>query len=235
MRRHRIRIAFLFLFGAFSVVSAISSPFDTDLHHRILNTYEPAEPYLTRDTIMLSYTGSNGTQVVSLAMEHEDYRIFHTYRKNEHGVFILTIPIPEDRDELRYRLVVDGLWTVDPNAPSEIDNRGVTVSRIPLPSRSTTPLPGITHLADGRTRFTYYGSPGSRVSVIGDFNRWDPFLTPMEESPVHPGVYSTIVRLPRTARHYRYVIDGLETADPKNPLEATNGWGEISSIVPTMR
>ncbi len=232
MRRNLYRITNIVLFGALSAASTLCATFDTDLHHRILNTFEPSEPYLTRDTIMLSYTGTGGTQVVSLAMEHENYRAFHTYKKNEHGVFILTIPIPKDRDELRYRLVVDGLWTVDPNAPSEIDGRGVAVSCIMLPSRSTTPAPGVTHLDDGRTMFTYYGTPGSRVSLIGDFNRWDPFLTPMEESPVHPGVYSATLRLPRAARHYRYVIDGSETADPKNPLEAANGWGEVSSIVP---
>ena len=222
----------LLLMGAAAAVPATAATFDTDLHHRILNTKEPSGPYLTRDSIMLSYAGSPGTQAVSMAMEHENYRTFHTYEKNRYGVFILTIPIPEDKDVLRYRLIVDGLWTADPNAPAELDGRGVMVSEIPLPARSMAPEPGVTILEDGRTRFTYYGKSGSRVSVAGDFNRWDPFLTPMEESPVHPGVYSTVIRLPRDARYYRYVVDGEETADPENDANSRNGWGEVASIIP---
>ena len=232
MRSQRNRIIAIFLIAVPAAFSAAASPFDTDLHHRILNTTEPAAPYLTRDAIMLSYSGVPGTRVVSMAMEHERFGIFHTYEKNEHGVFVLTIPIPEGMDEIRYRLVVDGLWTVDPNAPSEIDGRGVSVSHITLPSRSMAPPRGVAHLDDGRTRFTYYGSSGSRVSVVGDFNRWDPFLTPMEESPIHPGVYSAVVRLPRTSRHYRFVVNGEETADPGNPMDSRNGWGEVASIIP---
>jgi hypothetical protein len=232
MISRRIRIIAAVLFAFLAAFRAAATTFDTDLHHRILNTSEPSAPYLTRDTIMLSYAGSPGIQSVSMALEHERYGIFRTYEKNEHGIFVLTIPIPEGRDELRYRIVVDGLWTVDPNAQVEIDDRGIPVSCIALPVQSMAPHPGITRLEDGRTRFTYYGSAGSRVSVVGDFNRWDPFLTTMEESPVHPGVYSAVVRLPRNARFYRYIVDGTEIPDPGNDLSSSNGWGEVASIIP---
>lgn len=216
------------LIGALPI---FATSFDTELHHRILNTRESAEPYVSNNVIMLSYSAPMGTQVVSLALEHEKYQRFHSYEKNKHGIFILTMPVPEGYNEIRYRLIVDGLWTVDPNAGIQRDGRGVQVSSLIIPVHSTVPTPGIKRLPDGSIRFVYFGEYGSRVSLVGDFNRWDPYLTPMEESPVHPGVYTVTMNLPPDSRFYRFVVDGHEIPDPENPLSSRNGWGEIASII----
>jgi len=208
-----------------------ASTFDTELHHRILNAEDAAGPWVNRGTLLLSYEGFPGTQAVSLAFEHEDYRVFHTYERNEHGVFVLTMPVPEGMTELRYRLIVDGLWTVDPRASVVRDDRGVPVSTVRIPSDSSSPRPGMRLLPDGTVRFVYRGVPGARVSLVGDFNRWDPYLTPMEESPVHPGYYETRLRLPDEARLYRFVVDGVEIPDPENPARSRNGWGEVASLI----
>jgi 1,4-alpha-glucan branching enzyme len=208
-----------------------AASFDTELHHRITNTMEPSEPYILNNQVILSYQASPGTQVVSLALETEQYRIFHTYEKNRYGIFILTLPVPEGSREIRYRLIVDGLWTVDPNAELQRDQRGVQVSSITVPVNSALPTPGITLLSDGRTRFVYFGERDSRVSLIGDFNRWDPYLTPMEESPVFPGVYSVVINLPEEAHFYRYVVDGKDIPDPENHNISHNGWGETASVI----
>ena len=208
-----------------------ATSFDTELHHRILNTRESAEPYVSNNVIMLSYSAPKGTQVVSLALEHEKYQRFYSYEKNIHGIFILTMPVPEGYNEIRYRLIVDGLWTVDPNAGIQRDSRGVQVSSLIIPVHSSMPTPGIKQLSDGRIRFVYFGEYGSRVSLVGDFNRWDPYLTPMEESPVHPGVYTVTMNMPPDSRFYRFVIDGHEIPDPENPLSSRNVWGEIASII----
>lgn len=213
------------------VLSTEAVSFDNELHHRILNTTAASEPYITGNTILMSYSAPQGTQAVSLALEHENYRTFHTYEKNRHGIFIFAMKIPENQDRIRYRLVVDGLWTIDPRAGSERDSRGVLVSRINLPKNSSAPVPGVTALPDGRTRFVFSGNPGSRVFVAGDFNRWDPYLTPMNESPVYEGVFTATVQLPAGSRFYRYVVDGKEILDPDNPLTSRNGWGESASVI----
>jgi 1,4-alpha-glucan branching enzyme len=218
----------LVLIGMFPMYAA---SFDTELHHRILNTTESAEPFVTESVIMMSYAAPPGTQVVSLTLENESYRQFHDYEKNRHGIFVLTIPVPEGMVEIRYRLVVDGLWTVDPKAEIRRDGRGVLVSSLNIPADSTIPSPGIKHLTDGSTRFVLHGVTGSNVSLVGDFNRWDPYLTPMQESPVHPGVYSITLDIPQSFRFYRFVIDGQEVPDPENPASSRNGWGETASII----
>lgn len=206
-------------------------PFDTEVYLEIANFKHSVAPRVMGDNILLSYLGSSQSQSVALAMEHEDYRILHKYQKNKHGVFVLSLPLPEGGRKIRYRLIVDGLWTTDPNAGLERDSRRFLVSYFILPDGSGAPEPGVKLLADGRTRFTHRSASGNSVFLVGDFNRWDPFLTPMPESPVYPGVYSIALTLPAEARHYRYVINGKETSDPENPRTARNGRGETVSII----
>ena len=213
-------------------VSAQSASIDTELHHRILNTIESSAPAIFRKTMLFSYAASRGTQAVALAFEHEDYRRLYLYERNRHGIFVLTIPIPDGLRRMRYRLVVDGLWTTDSNTLVENDSRGIPVSTVTIPSPTSAPRPGVKRLSDGTYRFAYRGQPGSRVSLIGDFNRWDPYLNPMPESPIHPGLYIAALSLPADAQIYRYVVDGREIPDPENPVSTRNGWGEAASRLP---
>ncbi|MCG8451979.1 MAG: hypothetical protein MI717_02200 [Spirochaetales bacterium] len=207
--------------------------FDTEVHHRVLNITEAQSPQIIGNTLLFSYDAPQGTQVVSMALEKEGYRLFHTYKVNNNGVFILTMPLENiEEGNLRYRLVVDGLWTIDPSVSIKRDTRGIRVSHLQLPFGTTSPKPGVHPRSDGSLLFVYTGKPGARVSVVGDFNRWDPFVSPMKESLINPGTYTLSMNLPEEARHYRYVVDGAQIPDPGNPSMTRNGWGEVASMIP---
>lgn len=227
----RLLILMILLTSAGSLAIGASG-FDTELHHRILNSDTASQPWISGDKVMFTYSPARTTQVVSLAFEHEDYREFHTFEKNPHGVFVLTVDVPEAVAALHYRLVVDGLWTIDPNASTERDRRGILVSSVTIPADHSTPHPGVTTRLDGSRRFVFVGPAGSRVSLIGDFNRWDPYLTPMEESWAYPGIYEVTLNIPADAEYYRFVVDGREITDPANPVIARNGWGVDASPLP---
>ncbi len=225
-------LTMLFLLTSVGSMVVGAAGFDTELHHRILNSSEAAEPWISGGTVLFSYNSPRKTQAVSLAFEHENYREFHTFEKNPYGVFILTVNIPEGAQDLNYRLVVDGLWTVDPHAPAVRDERGILVSSVNIPIDQSAPRPGVTTDLDGNTHFVYAGPSDSRVSLIGDFNRWDPYLTPMEESWIYPGIYELVLSIPSDAEYYRFVLDGQEITDPANPVIARNGWGVEASPLP---
>jgi len=226
------RASVLLLMILVGPTSIFCEPLSTELHLEITSIEHAAAPRVMGSNILLSYAAPLITQSVALAMEHEDYRILHRYRKNKHGIFVLSLPLPESEPKIRYRLIVDGLWTTDPNTGTERDSRRLLVSYFVLEYGSgAPPAPGVKLLSDGRTRFTHRAPSESTVSLVGDFNRWDPFITPMPESPVYPGIYSVILALPDGARHYRYVLNGKEIIDPQNPRTARNGWGEMASII----
>ncbi len=213
-------------------ISVFSIQFDPERHYRILNAEQPFAPYISNGVILFSYSAPRGTQVVFLALEHEQYSQFHEYKRNAQGLFVLSLALPERESELRYRIVVDGLWTIDPYAKTVLDPHGISVSSIKLPLSSMAPPPGVKLLPDGSMQFVYNGAPSSSVSLVGDFNRWDPYLMPMMESPVHPGVYSITLFLSPEFHLYRFVVDGREIVDPENEMRQTNGWGEQVSRLP---
>ncbi len=233
MRRNRFRINVLIAVILVSFIElGYSAPFNAELNYRFLHTEKSYKPILTQDTIIFSYLGAKKTRTVSIAFEHDQFRQLYTCQKNPHNVFVLFFPRPEGMTVLRYRFIVDGLWTIDPNADIESDNHGIQISVLSLPEISITQPTGVSRLSDRAFRFAYEGNTGSRVSVIGDFNRWDPFLIPLEESLIQPGYYSTVVDIPETARYYRYVVDGKEIIDPANKRVQRNRWGESASILP---
>ncbi len=71
----------------------------------------------------------------------------------------------------------------------------------------------------------------SRVTVVGDFNDWDPAGTPL-----HPtgdrGVWSVVLRLKPGRYHYAFLIDGRRwEGDPSEPRAAESDFGAPVSVL----
>jgi hypothetical protein len=114
-----------------------------------------------------------------------------------------------------------------------LQRRAATVaSRVELIPISATPADRDA-LATSLTRFAIVAPSARRVTLVGDFNRWDPARMPMRplgdgrtwvlDVPLHPG------------RHvYAYVVDGDVIADPSAPRAPDDDFGVPSSVVLVM-
>ncbi len=69
-----------------------------------------------------------------------------------------------------------------------------------------------------------------RVQIAGDFNNWDPTITPMKRDDTL-GVWQAQLPLPPGRYLYRLVIDGLWVKDPYNTKQETNSFGELNSVI----
>jgi hypothetical protein len=80
-------------------------------------------------------------------------------------------------------------------------------------------------------KFVLVAPQAARVSLVGDFNNWDPAATPMERTPTG-GTWSVVVPL-RAGRHeYAFVVDGKQwLPDPSAPLAPVDGFGPPNSVV----
>lgn len=186
------------------------------IHLYITELTEGAPPALFEGSIVLSYRPSHPVRFVAAAFSHENYARLHPYSYNENGVFVLTLPMPEERETIRYRIVVDGLWMPDPNASVTVrDDSGLTLSAIAVPTRierGETGGPEI--LPDGSVRFTFRGDADSRVMLAGDFNGWDPFMHRLVE--YSPGRYAITLKMPPGQYRYYYFYQGVRLPDPLN-------------------
>jgi hypothetical protein len=199
------------------------------LHVAISTATRSSPPRLIHRTVLLTYDSTEAVRHVGAVFSFEDYRNLHSYFRNEYGVFVLPLDIPEDAGVVRYRLVVDGLWTHDPGNPEYIVTaQGLKLSQLdfelpPLPLESPVVLP------DGYVEFNFSGMPGARVYVSGDFNNWNPFMHRLSE--VAPGKYTSRLPAYSGTHFYVFMVDGVRILDPLNPSNGQNLHGLLASKV----
>jgi hypothetical protein len=220
------RLALILLVASAAAASA-ASPTALDVNIRTTRTMQA--PRLVGDTLILTYWSREPARFVGARFYHEQGSILHVYSVNEYGVFVLDYPLPAGLERLRYRIEVDGLWMADPSNPlQEIDERGEEVSVYEVetePQRSIV-NPEITTVRtavkkDGestvyRATFVFRGTPGARVSLVGDFNGWDPFEPDYLMEEVRPGQFTITIPV-RSGRHYyAYFAEGRKMLDEWN-------------------
>jgi 1,4-alpha-glucan branching enzyme len=173
-------------------------------------------PHMLGDTLLLSLKPDRPARFVGVRFAHEDWRILHSYEMNENGVFVYDFPVPEGVREIRYRVVVDGLWMPDPANPRvDADDAGNVLSVYTLDRDIVRPIVNPKREHDGSVTFMYTGDPGRRVTLVGDFNNWDPFMESMEETG--PGRYAITLRVPAGRHWYFFFTEGRRVLDPYNP------------------
>jgi hypothetical protein len=80
-------------------------------------------------------------------------------------------------------------------------------------------------------KFVLVAPQAVRVSLVGDFNNWDPTATPLERTPTG-GTWSVTVPLSPGRHEYSFVVDGKQwLPDPSAPLAPVDGLGAPNSVV----
>jgi hypothetical protein len=201
------------LFGA--------NPLSLDIAVKTLTSAQP--PRMVGDELILSYKPSLPTPVryVGVRFGHESWKVLHTYAVNEHGIFVLDYPVPEGVREIRYRIVVDGLWIADPTNPRvDSDAMGDEFSVVTLEREPERPIVNPRLERGGALTFTFRGIPGRRVSLLGDFNNWDPFMDYLTERS--PGLYTLTLRMPAGPHWYVFFTEGRRVLDMFNAESAVD-------------
>ena len=94
---------------------------------------------------------------------------------------------------------------------------------------STMPLPG-EHGGKSTVRFVLVAPYASRVSLVGDFNKWNPSAMPMRRS-ADGRAWLLDVPLPPGRHVYSFVVDGDLAPDPAAPRAGDDDFGVPSSVV----
>lgn len=78
-------------------------------------------------------------------------------------------------------------------------------------------------------QFVFVAPQAASVSLVGDFNDWDPGRSPMQTAQ---GVWATAVRLAPGRYRYAFLVNGVEwRADPGAPTARDDEFGTPSSVV----
>ena len=78
--------------------------------------------------------------------------------------------------------------------------------------------------------FICHAPQARSVSVVGDFNHWNPESNRMKQGP--DKVWSVSVELKHGHHRYAFLVDGQPTLDPRAQGVTRNEKGERVSLVP---
>ncbi|HKK49827.1 MAG TPA: hypothetical protein VJ932_12075 [Alkalispirochaeta sp.] len=219
---------------------------DTDTWLQVSGITEAGEPRVFDDLVVFTYEQTGFARHVAAAFAHEGYGELHTFsvrrRANGGDLFYLAYPVDIDRDQLSYRIVVDGVWMNDPNAPHTItDSRGVEIGRVTLRERPPYRTPSPVRNDNGTVTFRFafdtrisatletidrqrispdtFQNPD--ISVVGTFNGWDPFAHRLS-GPDEDGFYSTTIPVSPGNHFYYFLINGRRILDPLNRSQGSD-------------
>ncbi|MDR2158542.1 MAG: glycogen-binding domain-containing protein [Treponema sp.] len=201
---------------------------------RLLSLTGPGAPEVYEDAVI--FTASAANRRVGIAFAHEGFSRVHWFRKllvpqdpgeglipkdkrvpdpyRDSGILFHVQQVPENMQELEYRLIIDGLWTADPANPRRridaVSALANSVVSLPVVKKNPGPLSG----PPGALSFAFKGPPGETVTVGGSFNGWDPYMYELKENP--PGYYTLTLPLPPGRYQYVFFHRGERRLDPYN-------------------
>jgi len=242
----------IYLFAFFTIITVfpLAAEWETyELVDRLLTLPGPCEPIVHENLVI--FTAPSNLRKVGIAFAHEKFVNVYWFKNlvisqdplspvllpgqlipdpyKDSGILFHVYTVPDDLLEVEYRLVINGLWTVDPlNSRLKKDPvSGLIFSTVAVPPRPFKPNP-LKGLPDGLT-FTYYASAGETVTVAGDFNGWDPFMYELKEYP--EGVYNITLSLPPGKYQYVFFHRGRRFTDPHNPTRVYSKDGSAASVI----
>lgn len=78
--------------------------------------------------------------------------------------------------------------------------------------------------------FICHAPQARTVSLVGDFNDWDPAAHPMKKVP--DGAWCLTIELKHGHHRYAFLVDGVLTLDPRAQGITRNEKGERVSLLP---
>lgn len=211
---------------------------------RVLNYrhYAGAGEYIQKG-VLFTYAGYRAERV-RIAGDFNNWSPAPMHR-NKMGVYYVVLPVREIEAgerilSYKYKFLVDGIWTHDPeNKTRRDDGLGGYLSVFQLERPDVNRQIAVRVLKEGRrggseerlVEFAIYMPDAENLSLVGDFNNWNPehdLLTRGDD-----GIFRLRLRLRPGSYHYKYVADGRWILDQYN--EETRYHTGIRTLVSFLR
>ncbi len=150
--------------------------------------------------------------------------------RGKDGVWFYFLPNTEFSGKITYKFNVDGLWTDDPwNGLREDDRTGSYFSIAENDPPDEGKLVTYRMMKGNRVLFRTYRPEARVISVVGDFNGWNPENDLMQRG--NDGIWRLEKRLAAGTYRYKFIIDGEWLPDTFNPESGSDNTGDICSIL----
>jgi len=194
-----------------------------------------SQPYISGKFIVFSAPAT--ARFIGIVFDFENYRTIHAFKlhrltdadnKTTDSWYFYLLERPKNIKTICYRIIVDGLWTTDPqNSTTIFDTKaGILLSRLDI---TVVDQPVTERKTDGITRFICHAPSGEKIRLAGSFTNWDSWIYELTE--VLPGQYEIDLPLPAGTYYYAYYRGMTSFIDDTNPLKGYTSDGRTASCI----
>ena len=235
----------LFFAGVFAFLTACATSLSAKEKVAAPDTYEydltlteisgVRAPYISNNYVV--FTAPVTSNSIGIAFDFEEFRQIHYFklRKNygyegdvTSSYYFYILEIPKKLPRIAYRVIIDGLWTNDPQNPNTIQNKteNYSLSYIDLPPAE---IEVTEKLDNGMTHFVCHTQSGQKIRLGGTFTNWDSWIYEMKETV--PGKYEIDIPLHPGTYYYSYYNGISAFLDETNPSRGYSTDGRIVSCI----
>ena len=178
--------------------------------------------------ILFSYK-SRKAKDVKIAGNFSNWRV-QPMDRSDNGVWYYLMDNEGGADLVRYKFCVDGTWIHDRNNPDLTDDSaGSYLSLVEPYPRKEGKQVSYRYLMDGRVEFRIFRPVAKSISLVGDFNHWNPEQDLLRKGK--DGIWRLSKKLHAGQYRYRYLIDGDSLPDTYNPHSSSDDAGDLCSLI----
>lgn len=206
-----------------------------ELDSLIRNIDSPGAPLVSEDYII--FTSDYHHNFVGIAFDFENYQVIHPFQlltstdmdgKVSPKHLFYCYERQHKFTTIKYRLIIDGLWTTDPLNPNIIYDENVNLN-FSVITDSGSVKKFTEQTKNNNVHFIYKGEKGLHLTLAGSFTNWDPWIYEMKET--EPGLYELDLPLPQGKYYYNYYIGLLPVLDNTNPEKVYTLDGRTASVI----
>lgn len=235
MKRIGLALAVLFvaLFAAHAKDEVQEDTYEYDM--LVSSITGVSAPYVSGNYVV--FTAKKESRYVGIAFDFEGYKQIHTFQLHKtisyegdttDSWFFYVLERPRKVTQIAYRLIIDGLWTTDPENPNKTYNaqEAIMLSYITLPIEADIVTESV---PEGYTRFICFAPSGQTIRLAGTFTNWDSWIYVMEE--VERGKYQLDLPLAPGTYYYAYYNGMSAFIDETNPEKGYSIDGKTASRI----
>jgi 1,4-alpha-glucan branching enzyme len=183
---------------------------------------------IIEEGILFSYK-NRGAKRVYISGSFSEWKPMKMIRSDT-GIWYYFLNAGGGKRNVTYKYLVDGSWIMDPSNPERTDDRMGSYLSVAGPvMRSEGRQLSYRNIDAETIEFRTYRPHASFVSIVGDFNSWNPENDLLTKG--RDGIWRIQKKLSPGLYRYKYVIDGEWVPDIYNGKSASDNTGEICSII----
>lgn len=183
---------------------------------------------LCADGLLFTYR-NRGARAVSVAGSFSAWKTIPMDRSDS-GVWYYFLPAGGASRRVTYKYLVDGIWITDPGNPERMDDRMGSYLSVAEPgTRAEGKLVSWRRIDPATVEFRTYQPGASMVSLVGDFNHWNPEDDLLSRGT--DGIWRLRKKLFAGVYRYQYIVDGEWVPDMYNPSAGSDDNGKLCSVI----